>query len=400
MIILKKSYLFSGLLVVLLMFIYFGGDGWWEREFNNTHTEQLGLPKMQYPADNPSSKEKVVLGRKLFMDRRLSPNNTISCAMCHVPEQGFTVNEIATAVGIEGRTHRRSAPTILNVGYLGVMFHDGRENSLENQVIGPFLASNEMGNPSIGFVIEKIRALEDYKGMFEAVFGGEVNLDRVTKAIATYERSLVAGNSRFDQWYYGKNKNALNQIEINGFNIFMNKGRCVACHTINAKDAIFTDQLFHNTGIGWSRNNRVENKIYEKNTFTVRLAPGVEVQVAHDQVDSAAEKPQNDVGRFEITEDPKDSWAYLTPGLRNVTLTAPYMHNGSLSTLEDVVDFYNKGGEDNPLKDLILKPLGLNEAEKQSLVAFLKTLTGSNIKQLEVDARAAASEMLGNHSLH
>jgi cytochrome c peroxidase len=390
---LKKNYLFAGLLVILFLFIYYVGGGWWESKFSNTNTEQLGLPKMQYPSDNQPSKQKIVLGRKLFMDRRLSHNNTISCAMCHVPEQGFTVNEIATAVGIEGRTHRRNSPTIFNVGYLGALFHDGRESSLENQAIGPFLAFNEMGNPSIGHIIEKIKTLDDYNGMFEEAFGAEVSLDRVTKAIATYERSLVAGNSKFDRWNYGKDKKALNQIEINGFNIFMNKGRCVSCHSINEKDAIFTDQLFHNTGIGWSRNNRVVNNLYEKNTFTVRLAPGVEVQVANDQVDSAAEKPQNDVGRFEITEDPKDSWAYLTPTLRNVTLTAPYMHDGSLSTLEDVVDFYNKGGEDNPLKDAILKPLGLNEVEKHALVAFLKTLTGSNVKQLEVDARSATSAM-------
>ncbi|MGB4812850.1 MAG: cytochrome c peroxidase [Methylophilaceae bacterium] len=388
---LKKSYLLTGLLVIVVALIYCGKSYWRESQFSSTTTNQLGLPKMQYPLDNPPTKEKIALGRKLFMDRRLSHNNTMSCAMCHVPEQGFTVNEIATAVGIEGRSSRRNAPTLLNVGYLNVLFHDGREFSLENQVLGPMLAFNEMGNPSIGQVIEKIRILDDYKGLFKAAFGADVSLDGITKAIATYERSLVAGNSTFDQWKYSKDKKALNPIEMKGFNIFMNKGSCVSCHRINEKEAIFTDQLFHNTGIGWLRNNKIVNKIVEKNTFTVRLAPGVEVEVAQDQLDSATEKPQNDVGRFEITEDPKDRWAYKTPTLRNIALTAPYMHDGSLATLEDVVDFYNKGGEDNPLKDTMLKPLGLSETEKYALVAFLKALTSYNIKQLEIEARAAAS---------
>lgn len=353
------------------------------------HVEQLGLPDMVHPPDNLPTKEKIALGRKLFMDRRFSHNNTISCAMCHVPEQGFTVNELATAVGIEGRTNRRNAPTILNVGYLNRLFHDGREYTLENQVIGPIVAFNEMGNPSVGYVIEKIHTLPDYKGMFEAVFGGPANIERFSQAIGAYERTLVSGNSKFDQWYYAKNKNALNQTEINGFKIFTGKGNCIACHSITNEAALFTDQSFHNTGIGWARNNEVVNGVHESATFPVRLAPGVVVQVANNQVEKASEKPQNDVGRFEITEDPKDSWSYKTPSLRNVAITAPYMHDGSLRTLEEVVEFYNKGGEDNPYKDPLLKPLNLSADEMKALVSFMKALTGSNVKQLEQEARDA-----------
>jgi len=349
--------------------------------------DHLGLPDMQHPKDNLPSEEKIILGRKLFMDRRLSHNNTISCAMCHVPEQAFTSNELATAVGIEGRTNRRNSPTILNVGYYKTLFHDGRELTLENQVIGPMVSFNEMGNPSIGHVIEKIQNFKDYEGMFEKVFGGGVTLERMSQAIAAYERTLVSGNSKFDQWYYSKNIKVLNNKEINGFNIFIGKGRCAACHSINEKEAIFTDQSFHNTGIGWARNNKVINKIYENKTFPVTLAPGVIVQVEQDRLDAASEVPQNDVGRFEITEDPKDRWAYKTPSLRNIALTAPYMHDGSLSTLDEVVEFYNKGGEDNPLKDSLIQPLGLTHEEKESLVFFLKTLTGSNVKQLEGGSR-------------
>ncbi len=357
-----------------------------------TQNEVLGLPAMTHPKDNTPSAKKIALGRKLFMDRRLSHNNTISCGMCHVPEQGFTSNELATAIGIEGRSHRRNTPTIFNVGYYKFLFHDGRELTLEDQVIGPLLAFNEMGNPSIGHVIEKIRNLDDYAGLFEEVYGSEVTLERVSHAIAAYERTFISGNSRFDQWHYGGDSNALTKQEVQGFEIFNGKGGCVTCHTINEKTALFTDQSFHNTGIGWARNNKVIKKEYESDTFPVQLAPGVIVQVKHEQLETSSEKPENDVGRFEITEDPKDSWKYKTPSLRNLVVTAPYMHDGSLSTLEEVVSFYDKGGDDNPEKDTLLKPLDLSQDDQKALVAFLKTLTGDNIKLLEQEARAAFLE--------
>ena len=359
--------------------------------------DALGLPAMIIPENNPLTAEKVALGRKLFMDRRLSHNNTISCAMCHVPEQGFVVNEIATAVGLEGRTNKRNAPTIFNVGYYKHLFHDGREFSLENQIIGPLLAENEMGNPSIGFVIEKIDSFPDYQGLFEQAFDGQkANLERMSLAIASYERTMVSGNSKFDQWYFGKNKAALNEREINGFRLFSGKANCISCHTVNKESALFTDQSFHNTGAGWSRNNKVLSSLVKKEvskqTFLLSLAPGITVEVANDHFDKASEVPKNDVGRFEVTSNPNDSWLYKTPSLRNIQLTAPYMHDGSLRTLNNVVDFYNVGGEDNPYKDQRLVPLGLTQDEKADLVAFMKALTGSNVKRLEKEARDAYFE--------
>lgn len=359
--------------------------------------DALGLPKMMIPEDNPLTAEKVALGRKLFMDRRLSHNNTISCAMCHVPEQGFAVNELGTAVGLEGRTNKRNAPTIFNVGYYKHLFHDGREFSLENQIIGPMLAENEMGNPSIGFVIQKINSFPDYEGLFEQAFDGkQANLERVSLAIASYERTLVSGNSKFDQWYYGKNAEALNQSEINGFRLFSGKANCISCHTVTKESALFTDQSFHNTGAGWTRNNKVLGKLVDreitKQTYPVALAPGITVEVANDHFDKASEIPKNDVGRFEVTNNPDDSWFYKTPSLRNIALTNPYMHDGSLPTLESVVNFYNAGGEDNPYKDRRLVPLGLTHEEKADLVAFLNALTGSNAKRLEIEARKAYFE--------
>jgi len=389
----KLFYLLVGLVSLASVYGFYEGNYAWSISGNNYQDykkiDQLGLPEMTHPKDNPPTNEKVALGRKLFMDRRFSHNNTISCAMCHVPEQGFAVNELGTAVGIEGRTNRRNAPTILNVGYLTKLFHDGREYSLENQVIGPIVAFNEMGNPSVGYVIEKIHNLPDYKGQFEAVFGEPANLENFSQAIATYERTLVSGNSRFDQWYYGKNEKALDQTEINGFKVFVGKAKCVTCHSIAETSAVFTDQSFHNTGIGWARNNSVVNGIHESKTFPVTLAPGIVVHVEHHRVEKASEKPQNDVGRFEITENPKDSWSYKTPSIRNVALTAPYMHDGSLRTLEEVVEFYNRGGEENPYKDPRLQPLNLSPDEMKSLVSFMKALTGSNVKKLEQDARDA-----------
>jgi cytochrome c peroxidase len=344
----------------------------------------LGLPPVPLPEGDPLTQARVDLGRKLFMDRRLSHNNTLSCAMCHVPEQGFTSNELGTAIGLEGRSLRRNAPTILNVAYVEQLFDDGREFSLENQVWGPLLALNEMAVPSIGYLIEKIRIMPDYKGLFEAAFAGRgPTMETIGAALASYERTLVSGNSRFDRWYFGNDRNALDSLEQAGFKIFSGKGGCAACHSVGEKSALFTDNRFHNTGIGWARS------MTEKGVkHTVQLAPGVFVQVEDSVLKSVSEPRQGDVGRYEVTLDPADSWAYRTPTLRNVALTEPYMHDGSLATLQQVIDFYDRGGIDNPHKDPLLKPLHLTAAEKQQLVAFLGALTGDNVKQLEANARA------------
>lgn len=349
-----------------------------------TPAPPLGLPPVPVPKDNPITPEKVELGRKLFMDRRLSHNNTISCAMCHVPEQGFTSNELATAIGLEGRSLRRNAPTVLNVAFMERLFHDGREATLENQAWGPLLTPSEMANPSIGYVIEKIRSLPDYDGMFEKAFSGRgPSMETIGQAVASYERTLVSGNSRFDRWHYGKEANALTAEEQAGFRLFTGKAGCASCHTVGDQWALFTDNGFHNSGIGWARSMGHSGK------YRVQLAPGVFTEIEGSVVDSFSEPEQNDVGRFEVTENPADRWAYKTPTLRDVALTAPYMHDGSLPTLEAVVDFYDRGGIDNPLKDPRVKPLGLTTEEKRALAAFLKSLTGSDIDSLARDARLA-----------
>jgi cytochrome c peroxidase len=189
-------------------------------------TPPLGLPPVAIPADNPLTREKIDLGRQLFMDRRLSHNNTMSCAMCHVPEQGFTSYELGTAIGMQGRSLRRNSPTIYNVGYHKSFFHEGREPHMEDQVWGPLLTKVEMDMPSIGYVVEKVRQMPEYTSLFKAAFGDSVNAERIGHALASYQRTLVSGNSRFDRWYYGGDKKALNKQEQRGFDVFMGKGRC------------------------------------------------------------------------------------------------------------------------------------------------------------------------------
>lgn len=348
-----------------------------------TDSAPLGLPPPPIPPDSPLTQPRIELGRTLFMDRRLSHNNTLSCAMCHVPEQGFTSNELGTAIGLEGQSIRRNSPTVFNVAYVEQLFHDGREFSLENQAWGPLLAGNEMANPSIGYVIEKIKALPEYAGRFEQAFGGRgADVQTIGKALAAYQRTLVSANSRFDRWRYGKEPNALTAEEQAGFRLFSGRAGCSACHIMGERHALFMDNRFHNTGVGYARSMGLPKK------HRVQLAPGVFVEV-EDKALMSFEPPQADVGRYEVTLDPADSWAYRTPTLRNVALTSPYMHDGSLATLAEVVEFYDRGGIDNPQKSPQLKPLGLTLGEKKELVSFLQSLTGDNVRKLVAEARAA-----------
>jgi cytochrome c peroxidase len=339
----------------------------------------LGLPPLPVPADNPLSRDRVQLGRKLFYDRRLSHNGTLSCAMCHVPEQGFTVNELATAVGIEGRSVRRNAPTLYNSAYVTRLFHDGRETSLEQQIWGPLLAANEMGNPSVGYVIERLRALPDYSGLFEAAFDGSgPGMETLGMALAAYERTLLSAESAFDRWYYGKQDAALSPAARNGFRLFTGKAGCSGCHRIDEDHALFTDNALHNTGIGY------QAAFAKPTTRSIPVAPGETLEVTLDRPFR-----RNDLGRYEITLDPADRWKYRTPSLRNIALTRPYMHDGSMTSLREVVTFYNAGGVPNENLDPLIRPLALSEAEIDDLVAFLRSLTGDNVDVIVADAFAA-----------
>ncbi len=343
----------------------------------------LGLPPV--PGAEDVDAARIELGRKLFFDRRLSLNDTFSCAMCHVPDQGFTSNELATAVGIEGRSVRRNSPTMYNVAYAELLFHDGREDRLEQQIWGPLLAHNEMGNPSVGYVLNKIRRIGDYDGLFEAAFDGRgVSMATLGSALAAYQLALVSGNSAFDRWYYGGETGALSASARRGFELFTGKAACAACHLVGEDSALFMDNRLHNTGLGYRESMGIRPPKQK-----VQVAPGVVIEVDRDIIDRVGEPPPADVGLYEVTQNPHDRWKYKTPGLRNVELTAPYMHNGSLGTLRDVVEFYAAGGVPNEGLSPLIRPLDLSAQEKDDLVQFLESLTGSNVDTLVADAFAA-----------
>ena len=338
----------------------------------------LGLPSVPVPAANPVTPAKVSLGRDLFFDRRLSRNRTMSCAMCHLPEQGYTSNEMATPIGVKGASLLRNAPTLYNVAYLPRLFLDLREESLEQQVLGPLFSPDEMANPSVAFLLETVRAAPEYAGRFEAVFGRPVDLPAVGEVLAAYERTLVSGDSPFDRWHFGKDERAVPEPAKRGYAIFTGKAGCVACHAVAGDHALFTDNAVHNTGVGTAAPKPVR----------IEVAPGVEAAAVVPAGPARPPSSARDLGRKGITDDPKDLHAFRTPGLRNVALTAPYMHDGSLATLSDVVRFYAAGGEPNQNLDPRMQPLALSEGDVADLVAFLESLNGANVAELTRDARS------------
>jgi cytochrome c peroxidase len=343
-----------------------------------TASPPLGLPQLPVPERSALTRARVDLGRKLFFDRRLSFNGTLSCAMCHVPEEGFTQNVVRTPVGFEGRFVKRNTPTLLNVGYRRVLFHDGRESTLENQIWQPLLRANEMANPSIGFVLQTIRAAADYRGLFEEAFAQGLTAETLGIALASYQRGLLAADSPFDRWYFGDQADALDDAAIRGWRLFREKG-CVSCHAVAEDHAQFTDDRYYDTGIGYARTMNPDSR-----PAPVRLAPGVELI---PEVSFPGPRV-SDLGRYEATGVSVDRWHYRVPTLRNVALTAPYMHDGSFPDLASVVAYYDRGGFVHPGLDPRLRPLGLSAAERRDLVSFLESLTGSDVQRLVADARS------------
>src|ERR1700733_11256756 len=302
----------------------------------------LGLPPVPIPADNPPTAETIALGRKLFYDMRLSKDNTVSCASCHNPNLAFTDGR-PLARGVGGMLGIRNAPTLLNAAYSPLQFWDGRAKSLEEQSAAPIENPLEMDQKH-EVSVSKIGKDPAYQAEFAQAFGpGKVTLQKIQKSLASFERTLLSGNSPFDQYQYGGNKQALSPTAIRGLAIFNdpNRGNCAVCHTINAHYALFTDGKFHNTGAG----------VNGAGDFT-------------------------DLGRFNSTKIVTTKGEFKTPTLRDIALSAPYMHDGSLKTLHDVVDFYAGGGNSNPYLDKDIKSLHLSAQDRADLVAFLESLTG------------------------
>ena len=342
----------------------------------------LGLP----PAASQLDPAEIDLGRQLFFDRRLSNNETLSCAMCHIPEQGFTQNELATPVGHLGKGVRRNVPSLYNVAFAEALFLDGREQSLETQIWSPLLAENEMANDSREAVLAKLASNAFYAKRFAAVFEEGLTQSTLGRALAAYQRALLSGDSPFDRWYFrgeelpiekGSGTEGYPVLAARGFAVFQDKG-CATCHRINDSSALFTDGQFHNTGTGYLRAGRALRPP------SVQLAPGIFVVPTVD----AETETFTDDGRYEVTGREADKWRYRTPSLRNVALTGPYMHDGSIATLEAVVAFYAEGGGGDPTQDPRTQSVQLTQSDQDALVAFLKTLTSSHVDALVSDARS------------
>jgi cytochrome c peroxidase len=321
----------------------------------------LGLPPVPLPADNLPTAATVALGRQLYYDPVLSVDNSVSCATCHHPDYEFGDGK-SFSNGVRAQKGARNSPTVLNTAYFNTLFWDGRAARLEEQAAGPVQNPVEMGH-SLKGVENKLMRYPAYRDAFAKAFGsGHITFAMVAKSIASFERTLVSGNSAFDRYYYGHEENALSESAKRGLLVFTrgDKGNCAACHEIGKDYALFTDNKFHNVGVG------VHN-----------------------------EQP-TDLGRYAVTRNNADRGAFRTPTLRNIARTGPYMHDGGLKTLKEVVDFYIGAGNSNPYLDKRIKPLDfLDGQERADLVAFLESLTGEIPPNVgEPQNRAGAARLL------
>ena len=340
---------------------------------------QVGLPaaltRSVIPPDNPQTPEKLALGEKLFFDGRLSANGTVACASCHDPRLAFTDGR-AVSVGIGSRLGQRNAPTILNALYNKFQFWDGRVATLEQQAALPIINPVEMGQPTLDSAVAHLAAIPEYQNAFRRAFGREINRVDLVRAIAAYERSQISFDAPFDHFIAG-NSNAIDASAKRGWILFNTRGRCNKCHALTdttSRPTTFTDDTFHNIGIGIVR-HRVVPLARQAEQF-VRTGDTVAIDQA------AILSPMSALGRFLITRKDSDIASFKTPDIRNVVMTAPYMHDGSLATLWDVMDHYNKGdGIENPFLDVDIQPLALEEREIDDLVALMASLTSPIYKE-------------------
>lgn len=285
------------------------------------------------PSSNPITRAKVELGRALFLFQGLSRDGSLSCGGCHLPERAFSDGKPG-AVGVRGQVSARRTPPLINRAWGKSFFWDGRAATLEDQVLQPILNPKEM-DLTLPEIRERVRGEESLRRRMVEVFGREAENEDIARALATYVRTILSGGSPYDRFVAG-DREALTSLQQQGLKLFRGKANCVACHV----GPQFTDERFHNTGTGWREGAFV------------------------------------DAGRAAVTSDPADRGAFKTPGLREVARAAPYMHDGSLKTLEEVVDFYNDGGRENPERDVEMRELKLTAEEKRALVAFLQSLSG------------------------
>ncbi len=326
------------------------------------------------PRNREPTPDQIVLGEKLFKDKRLSVDDSVACETCHDPAKGFTDHRgnSATSAGVGGQHGQRNAPTVLNALFQATQFWDGRAATLEDQAKLPVLNPVEMGQKDPADVVAKLRKIPEYAQAFNAVYGNDITYDEVASAIAAFERTQYSGNSPFDRFLAG-NQQAISDLAKRGWELFQGKGRCSACHAFNAVSPLFSDQKFHNIGIAAHKQNFAE---------LARKAAAVLRTGDTKQLDELAlQTSYSELGRFLVTKNEADIGAFKSETLRNIGVTAPYMHDGSLASLWDVMDHYNKGGVPNPYLDGGMQRLGLSEAEIDDLVAFLFTLTDDHFAE-------------------
>ena len=303
----------------------------------------LGLPAVPIPADNPPTEETIALGRRLYYDPSLSLDGTISCASCHAPQFAFSDHR-PVSEGVGKKTGTRHAPTVINSAYFTVQFWDGRAPTLEEQAKGPMANPVEMAHTLDG-VVKRLQADAKYPDLFKKAWGtDQITIDMVAKSIASFERTVVAGDSPFDRFYYGHDSKALSPEAQRGLRIFINakKGNCAVCHTIDKDYALFTDNKFHNLGVG---------------------------------ADTKGEL--NDVGRYAVTKVDSDMGCFKTPSLRNLANRGRYMHDGSFPSVKDALAHYIGGGNWNPHLDKEIHSLDtLSFDERDELLQFLDSLNG------------------------
>lgn len=335
---------FASLLALCLLLAACGPDSRlpaWEAEnpIRPIPASPLGLGEELAGLSEAPTPERVRLGRWLFHDPRLSSDGSVSCSTCHRSDHGFS-EPAPVSTGVGGARGKRKAPPILNAAFavFPVFFHDGRAGSLEEQALGPMVSELEMGNADHDRVVERLRGDGAYAPYFAEAFGDEeITIGRVTHAIADYERTLLSGNSAWDRWQAGDPAAVSADVKL-GSELFFGKARCVTCHLGDS----LTDWRFHATGVGWD----------------------------------AAEGRFRDRGRAAVTGEAGDEGAFKTPTLRDVARRAPYMHDGSVATLIDVVELYDRGGVAGAPVSPLIEALGLSEQERTALVAFLQALNG------------------------
>lgn len=317
-----------------------------------------GILPPEVPIDNSATKEKIALGKKLYFDKRLSVDDTVSCASCHDPEKGFA-DGLMFSKGVGGKFGNRNAPTVINAAFYELQFWDGREVTLEDQAKGPLINPVEMAMPSHKALEKKLNKIKEYKKEFKMVFGTtKVNIDDLARAIASFERTIVSVSSPFDKFIGGDN-DAISDKAKAGWKVFNGKARCDTCHGFVEVYPFFTDNKFHNIGVDMNK-KKIKDALRSVQAGNVT-----------DEIEQ--------FGRYNVTKEKKDLGAYKTPGLRNISLTAPYMHDGSEPTLMSVINFYNRGGNLNPNLDGGMKELNLTGKEKANLVEFLKSLTSDDV---------------------